>query len=450
MKPTTILIMDDDDQLRRTLTLGLDGAGYAVVEAASGKAGLTRCSDEVDLVLLDFQLPDTTGLDLLPRLREKAPDAVVIMMTAHATVDRAVEAMKLGAFHYTQKPVEMEQLLVLLEKGLETTRLRRELRALRADRSRPYAIDTIIGESPTIKDLKTLICKTAGSPASTVLLLGESGSGKGLVAKIIHHGSARRDRPFMNITCSALPATLLESELFGHERGAFTDAKQQKKGLLELADGGTVFLDEFTEMDPMLQAKLLRFLEEKAFKRLGGGKDLSVDVRVIAATNRDMDEAVASGALRKDLYYRLQVLTIKIPSLRDRQGDIPLLAAYFVDHFNREFGKEVQGLTPEAVRLLESYPWEGNVRELRNAIERAMLFAEGDLLAPSDLSTIAERASVAETYLLPPGGVNLDELEKCMVVQALERARGNRTRAGELLGISRDQVRYRIEKFGLE
>ena len=254
----------------------------------------------------------------------------------------------------------------------------------------------------------------------------------------------------MNITCSALPATLLESELFGHERGAFTDAKQQKKGLLELADGGTVFLDEFTEMDPMLQAKLLRFLEEKAFKRLGGGKDLSVDVRVIAATNRDMDEAVASGALRKDLYYRLQVLTIKIPSLRDRQGDIPLLAAYFVDHFNREFGKEVQGLTPEAVRLLESYPWEGNVRELRNAIERAMLFAEGDLLAPSDLSTIAERASVAETYLLPPGGVNLDELEKCMVVQALERARGNRTRAGELLGISRDQVRYRIEKFGLE
>jgi DNA-binding NtrC family response regulator len=450
MKPMTILVVDDDDQLRKTLHLGLKAAGYEVLEASSGKSGLSRCSQDVDLVLLDFQLPDTTGIELLGPLKEKAQDAVVIMMTAHATVDRAVEAMKLGAFHYAQKPVDMEQLLVLMEKGLETTRLRRELRSLRDDRSRPYAIDTIIGESPAIVEFKNLIEKTARSPASTVLLLGESGTGKGLAAKIIHHGSARRDRPFMNITCSALPATLLESELFGHERGAFTDAKQQKKGLLELAEGGTVFLDEFTEMAPMLQAKLLRFLEEKAFKRLGGAKDLSVDVRVIAATNRGMDEAVAAGALRKDLYYRLQVLTIEIPSLRDRQGDAPLLARYFIDHFNKEFGKEVKGLSSEAIRLLEAHPWEGNVRELRNAIERAMLFAEGEQLVPSDLSTIAEKAAVAETYLLPPGGVDLDELEKSMVVQALERAKGNRTRAGELLGISRDQVRYRIEKFHLE
>jgi len=254
----------------------------------------------------------------------------------------------------------------------------------------------------------------------------------------------------MNITCSALPATLLESELFGHERGAFTDAKQQKKGLLELAEGGTVFLDEFTEIDPMLQAKLLRFLEEKDFKRLGGTKDLQVDVRVIAATNRDMDEVMASGALRKDLYYRLQVLTIRVPSLRDRSGDIPLMAKFFIDHFNQEFRKEVKGLTSEAVSLLEAHPWEGNVRELRNAIERAMLFAEGETLTPEDLSTLGGKPVVAMSYLLPPSGVNLDKLEKSMVEQALERAKGNRTRAGELLGISRDQVRYRIERFKLE
>jgi len=450
MEPTTILIVDDDDQLRKSLHLGLEAAGFQVQEASSGKAGLARCSEGVDLILLDFQLLDATGLELLGPLKKKAPDAVVIMMTAHATVDRAVEAMQQGAFHYTEKPVDMKQLLVLMEKGLETTRLRREVRALRADRSKPYAIDTIVGESPAIQELKSLIEKTASSPASTVLLLGESGTGKGVAAKVIHHNSTRRDQPFMNITCSALPATLLESELFGHERGAFTDAKQQKKGLLELADGGTVFLDEVTEIDTMLQAKLLRFLEEKAFKRLGGTKDLGVDVRVIAATNRDMDEAVASGALRKDLYYRLQVLVIQIPALRDRQGDIPLMARYFVDHFNREFRKEVKGLTSAAVRLLEAHPWEGNVRELRNAIERAMLFAAGEKLTPEDLSTIGGKQAVAKSYLLPPSGVNLDELEKSMVVQALVRAKGNRTRAGELLGISRDQVRYRIEKFNLE
>jgi transcriptional regulator with PAS, ATPase and Fis domain len=270
-----------------------------------------------------------------------------------------------------------------------------------------------------------------------------------LLAQIIHHNSSRKDRAFQNITCSALPATLLESELFGHERGAFTDAKVQKKGLLELADGGTVFLDEFTEMDPMLQAKLLRFLEEKAFRRVGGVRDIRVDVRVIAATNRDMKEAVRSGALRKDLYYRLQVLTIEIPPLRRRVEDILPLARFLIDLFNREFGKDVRGLDRDARALLENHPWEGNVRELHNAIERAMLFAEGDRLTPADFPALTTRRQPPQHYQLPAQGIVFQELERSLVHQALERCRGNRTRAAALLGMTRDQIRYRIEKFGL-
>jgi len=284
-----------------------------------------------------------------------------------------------------------------------------------------------------------------------VLLRGESGTGKDLAAKTIHYNSERAARPFMNITCSALPDTLLESELFGHERGAFTDARQQKIGLLESADGGTVFLDEIGEMVPALQAKLLRFLEEKAFKRVGGAADVRVDVRVVAATNRDLEDAVKQGRFREDLYYRLNVMMITLPSLREHPSDVPLLVNHYIQVFNREFRKTIRGTTPEAMAMLQAYRWPGNIRELRNAVERAMLLAEGEWLTPDLLPVAAGRAAGAASLMeLPEDGVHLETLERELVVQALRRTGGNQTKAAALLGLNRDQIRYRIEKFGLD
>ena len=287
------------------------------------------------------------------------------------------------------------------------------------------------------------------TPSSTVLLTGESGTGKDLVAKIIHYSSDRASGPFMNITCSALPEQLLESELFGHERGAFTDARTQKKGLLETADGGTVFLDEIGEMTPALQAKLLRFLEEKSFKRVGGAVDIRVDVRVIAATNRNLEDEVTKQRFRSDLFYRLNVLPVSMPPLRAHPEDIPLLIEYFIDAFNTEFRKRVLGATPAAYALLQRYGWPGNVRELRNVIERAMLLSDGDRLDARDFAALATAVSAGDEFELPAGGVDLERLERSLLIQALRRSAGNQTRAGTLLGLNRDQIRYRIEKFGL-
>jgi DNA-binding NtrC family response regulator len=358
--------------------------------------------------------------------------------------------MKQGAYHYANKPFNLEELALIVQKALETTELRREVKALRASASAPYAIDRIVGESTPMTELKSLLQKVSVSPASTVLLRGESGTGKDLAAKTIHYNSARTAKPFMNITCSALPDTLLESELFGHERGAFTDARQQKIGLLESADGGTVFLDEIGEMVPALQAKLLRFLEEKAFKRVGGNADVRVDVRVIAATNRDLEDAVKQGRFREDLYYRLNVMQITLPPLRERSSDVPLLAIHYVDVFNREFRKQVRGVTPQAMELLKAYHWPGNVRELRNAIERAMLLTEGEWLTADALPLSGASRATAQAMDLPEDGVNLEALERELVVQALKRTAGNQTKAAGLLGLNRDQIRYRIEKFGLD
>jgi transcriptional regulator with PAS, ATPase and Fis domain len=295
---------------------------------------------------------------------------------------------------------------------------------------------------------KSLLERIAASPATTVLLTGDTGTGKDLAAKAIHYNSDRASKPFVNITCSALPEQLLESELFGHERGAFTDARQQKRGLLETADGGTVFLDEIGEMMPGLQAKLLRFLEERTFKRVGGLADIRVDVRVVAATNRDLEDQVKAGRFREDLFYRLQVMPVVLPPLRERTGDIPLLVKHYIERYNREFRKHVRGLLPEAQTLLNQYRWPGNVRELRNAIERAMLLADRAWLGAEDFATLSRNTSSAP-FRLPPEGVNLEEVERQLLVQALERAGGNQTQAGCLLGINRDQVRYRIEKFGI-
>jgi DNA-binding NtrC family response regulator len=449
MATATLLVVDDEQLIRWSLAERLAQEGHAVVEAGTGKEALERATDEVDLVLLDYRLPDADGLSLLRQIRKAHPDTVVIMMTAYSSVDMAVSAMKEGAYHYVAKPFNLDEVALLVDKGLETTALRREVRALRATQAERYDLDRIVGETPVMKAVKALLAKVAVSPASTVLLTGESGTGKDLAAKVIHFTSARAGRPFMNITCSALPEALLESELFGHERGAFTDARQQKRGLLESADGGTVFLDEIGEMVPALQAKLLRFLEEKAFKRVGGAADVRVDARVIAASNRNLEEAVAQGKFREDLYYRLNVLPIALPPLREHPSDIPLLVTYYVDGFNREFKKRVRGVSPEALERLQRHGWPGNIRELRNVIERAVLLADADLLTPEHFPMLSAR-QVVPGFELPPAGVNLDDLERDLVVQALARAGGNQTRAATLLGLNRDQIRYRIEKFGLQ
>jgi DNA-binding NtrC family response regulator len=399
-------------------------------------------------VLLDFQLPDGDGLSVLRHIKEKSPETIVILMTGYSSVSNAVEAMKLGAFHYVNKPFDMDEIVLLAEKALETTRLQREVRTLRGSQRREHSFDAIIGSSPAMQQVKSLLARVAASPASTVLLTGETGTGKDLAAKAIHYNSDRAAKPFVNITASALPEQLLESELFGHERGAFTDARQQKRGLIETADGGTLFLDEIGEMTPALQAKLLRFLEEKTFKRVGGLTDIRVDARVIAATNRNLEEEVKAGKFREDLFYRLQVMPIALPPLRERRGDVPLVASYFVDAYNREFKRRIRGLTPAAVAMLEKHAWPGNIRELRNTIERAMLLATHEWIEPDDLQ-LARSSTVTTQFRLPPEGVDMEEVERQLLVQALERSHGNQSQAAQLLGLNRDQVRYRIEKFGL-
>jgi DNA-binding NtrC family response regulator len=448
MAKATLLIVDDEELVRWSLRERFLKDGYTVLESGSVAGAIEKLTPAVDLVLLDQRLPDGDGLALLRQIKDLSPDTLVILMTAFSTVEHAVTAMKHGAYHYLNKPFNLDDVSAIVEKALETSRLRREVRLLRGSQSRDYGFDRIIGSSPAMVEAKSLLERIAASPATTVLLTGETGTGKDLAAKAIHYNSDRAAKPFVNITCSALPEQLLESELFGHERGAFTDARQQKRGLLETADGGTLFLDEIGEMTPGLQAKLLRFLEERTFKRVGGLNDIRVDVRVVAATNRALEDEVKAGRFRDDLFYRLQVMPVRLPPLRERVGDIRLLVAHYIDRYNREFRKHVRGLQPAAQALLDQYRWPGNVRELRNAIERAMLLADNGLLGAEDFATLS-RGSTPTAFRLPPEGVDLETVERQLVIQALQRARGNQTQAGHLLGINRDQIRYRIEKFGL-
>ena len=450
MPTSTILVVDDESLIRWSLTSRLTDEGYRVVEAETASEALQRHREGVDLVLLDYKLPDGDGLSVLQSIKTTNPETVVILLTAVTNLETAVEAMKRGAYHYASKPFNLDEIVLLVEKGLEATRLRHEVRTLRASQAQPYSLDRVIGQSDVMARIRALLKKIAASPASTVLLTGESGTGKDLAAKVIHYASDRAARPFMNITCSALPETLLESELFGHERGAFTGADRQKRGLLESADGGTVFLDEIGEMVPLLQAKLLRFLEEKSFKRIGGSTDLRVDVRVIAATNRNLQDEVQQGKFREDLFYRLNVVPIALPPLRQRTEDIPALFDYYLDAYNKEFRKHVRQLAPDAREYLTRYPWPGNVRELRNAVERAMLMTENDELTIEDFQLAADRDRLRVGVELPVSGIDLEQLERSLVVQALDRSNWNQTKAATLLGLNRDQIRYRIEKFKLE
>jgi DNA-binding NtrC family response regulator len=449
MSGARILVVDDEELIRWSLVERMKADGYDVVEAGTGAEALEHARDGVDLVLLDYKLPDTDGVTVLRRIKELDPDALVILLTAYASVETAVDAMKEGAFHFANKPFDLDDVAFLVSRALETTQLRREVRRLRASQAQPYSVDRIVGRSTAMEMLRTLLGKVASSPASTVLLTGESGTGKDLAAKVLHYNSDRANKPFMNITCSAMPETLLESELFGHERGAFTDARQQKRGLFEMADGGTIFLDEIGEMVPALQAKLLRVLEERSFRRVGGLQDIKVNVRVIAATNRTLEEEVTAGRFRQDLFYRLNVLPIAMPPLRQHLEDVPALASFYIDAFNREFRKRVKGVSPAAMKQLQAYGWPGNIRELRNTLERAMLLASSDWLESVDFPLVAAPTTTADSgFQLPANGVNLEALERSLVHQALERCGGNQTRASALLGLNRDQIRYRMEKFG--
>lgn len=446
MKPT-VLIVDDERLVRLSLRTRLEEEGCRVLEAGSAGEALEQFRTGVDAVLLDFQLPDLDGIEVLSQMRALDPAPPVVMLTAHSSVERAVKAMQTGAAHFAPKPFEVAEIAGLIQRLLEPFRLRQEVARLTANGG-GSGVAQLVGESPSMRKVRELIGRVARSPASTVLITGESGTGKDLVAHAVHTESDRSGGPFMNITCSALPEALLESELFGHEKGAFTDAKLRKIGLLEQADGGAVFLDEIAEMAPTLQAKLLRFLEEKAFRRVGGATEVRPDVRVIAATHKDLQLAIEEGRFRADLYYRLAVLQIAVPPLRERRGDTELLAKFFIDRFNREFNKGIRGLSNGALEVLELYSWPGNVRELKNAIERAVLLCDEVRLEAGDFEfTTAQRTT--DKIRLPPGGIKLDELERELLVQALERTAGNQSRAARLLGITRDQIRYRISKFEL-
>jgi len=455
-----ILIIDDDPLIRKGLEENLEREKYCVSMAETGNSGLERFqAEEFDLLLLDYSLPDMNGLSILGKVKKQNPNQVVIMMTGYSSVENAVKAMRMGVFDYIKKPFDMDELLLTVGKSLETVRLRREVQSIRERNRKAYGIHNIVGRSPQMREVISLIRKIASLGASTILITGESGTGKGIVARAIHTESSDADKPFLTITCTALPEALLESELFGHEKGAFTDATKSKKGLFETAEGGTVFLDEIGDMSLSLQAKLLRFLEEKSFRRLGGTQDIEVKIRIIAATNRNLAALVKEGGFRMDLYYRLNVIPIHIPPLRQRPEDIPELLQSFVLYFNKEFKKNIRGFSQAAMDLLKRYPWTGNIRELKNMVERLSLLTDSEILTPDDLPFEFRQAQDAlvgmtpsregeEDFRLPPGGINISDLEKQLLLQAMEMADGNKTKAGKLLGLNRDQVRYWLKKYG--
>jgi two-component system, NtrC family, response regulator AtoC len=452
-----VLVVEDESLIRWSLRQKFDELGFDVVEAEDGAQATQAFSGDVfDLVMLDYKLPDTTGIEILKQIKTAEPDTVVIMMTAFSTIETAVEAIKLGAYDYVAKPFQMDQLTTTVDKALETTKLRREVRELRRHLQAEFGMNAIIGQHQSMRELFDTLQRVAGTGISTVFLRGETGTGKDLVARVIHYNSERASKPFVNVTCTALTEALLESELFGHERGAFTDAKAQKKGLFELGDGGTIFLDEVGDMPPALQAKLLRFLEERRFRRVGGTKEIAVDVRVIAATNRDIEQAIEDGEFRRDLMYRLNVVTLVLPPLRARGNDVKLLTQHFVTRFATEFKKPISAINDAAYEKLLSYDWPGNVRELRNVIERAVLLGRSDVIEPDDILLGRSQGRQwnwdIEQMMLPPDGFDFDKLSQLechLLEQALVRTNNNQTQAARLLNLTRDQLRYRLQKHNL-
>jgi two-component system, NtrC family, response regulator PilR len=452
---TRVLVVDDEQSMRELLGIMLKQVGYDVTQADGGEAAVQALkTDTFDLVITDLRMRKLDGLAVLRAAKEHSPRTVVLVVTAFASTETAVEAMKLGAYDYVTKPFKLDELRLTIANALERKRLQEENRELKRQLRREHGFEGFIAKSPRILEVFETIRKTADS-GSTVMITGESGTGKELVARAVHLESARRSRPFVSVNCGAIPETLMESELFGHVKGAFTGAVASTEGLFAAADGGTLFLDEITEIPQTVQVKLLRAIQEREIRRVGDTRDIKVDARLIAASNRDLTKAVADGVLREDLYYRLNVIPIHMPPLRERVEDIPLLVAHFVARITKDSGKGALGISPESLAILERYHWPGNIRELENVVERAIVLGTGELLAPESLPPHlrVQRDEQAVNVEIPPTGMDLEEtlsrLEHRYIRLALERSGWLQIRAAELLGLSFRQFRYKLQKHGL-
>lgn len=446
------MIVDDEKNMRWALERALKAQGHEVYQAEDGNQGLELALEiKPDLVILDLKMPGMDGLSVLSSLKEQAPEILVIMITAHGSTASAVEAMKLGAYDYINKPFDIDELKLVVAKALEIEHLKAKVQRLENEVTRRYSFQNIIGKSRSIQNIFGLIERIADTTA-TVLIQGESGTGKELVARALHYSSDRKHKPFIQVNCAALPESLLESELFGHEKGAFTGAIAQRQGRFELADGGTIFLDEIGEISPRVQVSLLRVLQERSFERVGGQQTLKVDVRVIAATNKDLTTEMREGRFREDLFYRLSVIPLKMPSLRDRKEDIPLLVEHFLQKYDQK--ERIKSISPAALKLLVEYWWPGNIRELENTVERLTIVSPGPVIEQEDIP-LELRQSIRlpgqkTRFILPGEGVDLEQVEQDLIIQALELAQGNKTQAARLLGLTRHTLLYRLEKYNLK
>jgi DNA-binding NtrC family response regulator len=450
-----ILVVDDEYLIRWTLQQNLEKEGYQVLLAETGEEALGKVREEApDLVLLDIKLPGMDGYEVLEKILQIDRDVVPVMITAYEDVERVVRAMRLGAFDYIAKPFDLDKVHLSVQKAFEASQIKREVKYLREEQRGRYGFENIIAVSQEMEKILRMTERLAQSEAATVLIQGESGTGKELVAHAIHYLSKRENMPFVTVNCAGFPEHLLENELCGHEKGAFTDAKEVKKGLLEVADGGTLFLDEIGDMNQAMQAKLLRLIEQKTFRRMGGVKDIQVDVRMIAATNKNLAKLKDEGKFREDLFYRINVVLLSLPPLRERREDILPLTKYFIQKYNEEFHKNVQKISKGVEDFFTHYGWAGNVRELKNMIERAMILGDGDTLLMEHLprEILGEapgEGKIIEGIRIPPGGISLEKMEEALVRQALKMTNGNQTKAARLLDINRDALRYRMQKFGI-
>jgi DNA-binding NtrC family response regulator len=473
MSGSTVLIVDDERTLARAIKAFLTEAGYEAEVAGDAEQALGMLETlRPDVIFSDVRLPGMNGIDLLKRIREFDAAIPVVIMTAHGTIEGAVEAVKLGAFDYLKKPVDLEELRILADRARETTQLRQELSYYRRQAARDVPTTGVLGRSPSLHAVLEQAREIAAlDETPPVLITGETGTGKGLIARTIHAGSTRSAKPFIEVNCTALPGTLMESELFGHERGAFTDAKESRMGLFEAAEGGFLFLDEVGDVELALQGKLLKAVEERTVRRVGGTRDRRIDVRILAATNRDLERSTQQGTFRSDLYFRLAVIILHLPPLRERGDDVLVLAEEFLGRFNAKYGKQVRRLDQQARAQLLAYPWPGNVRELSHVIERAVLWSRGETLDPRHLALTrtsngeeapptGERAAAVAmsgpapaapppVQAMPPSGTDLERWERTLIEQAMRESDGNQTRAAARLGITRDTLRYRLKKHGL-
>jgi two-component system response regulator PilR (NtrC family) len=444
-----ILVVDDEKSMREILEIFLKSENYAVTTADNGEKAIEAIKNDIfDLVITDMKMPKVGGLEVLKHIKQISPDTVVVIITAFGTTESAVEAMKLGAYDYIQKPFQMDDIRLVVKNALEKQKLQKDVSILKKQLKHP-SLENIIGKSPAMQELFSVITKTAESNAN-VLIIGESGTGKELVAKAIHSLSPRKDNHFVTVNCAAIPEGLLESELFGYMKGAFTGATSNKQGLFELANEGTLFLDEIGEMPMSLQAKLLRVIEGESFRRVGGISDIKVDVRIISATNKNLQELIDKGLFREDLYFRLNVLSVRIPPLRERRDDIPLL----IDHFLKKFAGGKKRFSQEAITLLQNYKWKGNVRELENIVERMVLLCDEEIIDVEHLPEEIRSASRIDKVVVPPGGIDieklLEETEKAYLLKALERTNGVKTEAAKLLNLTFRSFRHKLKKYGIE